>query len=164
MGSSGSTNFRQPTTPTPPNTVPYGQTSSFTPSYVNFLGDPSVPSTGLTPQMLQQIDSGAYAKPVQQQQPATSSTGAPSNYQQMLNFFGQMMGGGGMDSGRSGGGLTPFGRAVMAQRNAPTIPAPGAGASAGDMAAYQAMQDQQRTQLANQMASAQRQMRQRHAR
>jgi hypothetical protein len=164
MGSSGSSNFRQPTIPTPPNTVPYGQTSGFTPSYVNFLGDPSVPSTGLTPAMLQQIDSGAYAKPVQQEQPAAGGAGAPSNYQQMLNFFGQMMGGGMGGGMPSGGGLTPYGRAMFAQRNAPTIPAPPSGASSADMAAYQAMQEQQRTQLAKQMSSAQRQMRQRHAR
>lgn len=161
MGSSGSTNFRQPTTPTPPNTVPYGQASGFTPNYVNFLGDPSVPSTGLTPAMLQQIDSGAYAKPVQQQQPAAAA-GAPSSYQQMLNFFGQLTGG--MGRGVSGGGLTPYGRAMFNQRNAPTIPAPGAGASSADIAAYQSMQDQQRTQLAKQMSIAQRQMRRRHAR
>lgn len=71
MGSSGgSSNYKQPTIPTPPNVAGYGSSVPFTPNFVNFLGDPSVPSTGLTPAMLQQIDSGAYAKPVTPPAPA----------------------------------------------------------------------------------------------
>ena len=163
--SGGSTNYRQPSIPAPPAGMVAGpgQTAPFQPSYVNFLGDTNVPSTGLTPSMLQQIDSGAYAKPAAPPAEAAAA-GAPSSYQQMLDFFGQLAGGFGGGRGGSGGGLTPYGRAMFNQRNAPTIPAPPSGASAADVAAYQAMQDQQRTALARQMTQAQRQMRQRHAR
>ena len=69
MGSSGSSSYKAPNAPTPAgNLVPYGQVSSFNPSYVSFLGDTNVPSTGLTPGMLSQIDSGAYQQPLQQAQ------------------------------------------------------------------------------------------------
>lgn len=83
MGSSGGTqSFRQPSTPAPPPGMVAGpgQTAPFNPSYVNFLGDTNVPSTGLTPGMLQQIDSGSYMP-----QPAAPSTGMPPpNWQDQL--------------------------------------------------------------------------------
>src|SRR5688572_33126145 len=58
MGSSGNTNYKQPKTPAPPADMiaGQGQTAGFKPSYINFLGDTNVPSTGLTPEMIAQID------------------------------------------------------------------------------------------------------------
>jgi hypothetical protein len=58
MGSSGNTNYKQPKTPAPPADMiaGQGQTAGFTPSFINFLGDTNVPSTGLTPEMIAQID------------------------------------------------------------------------------------------------------------
>lgn len=58
MGSSGSTNYKQPKTPAPPSDMiaGAGQTAGFKPSYINFLGDTNVPSTGLTPEMIAAID------------------------------------------------------------------------------------------------------------
>lgn len=64
MGSSGGNgDYRQPSIPTPPNVAEYGTSVPFEPSYMNFLGDTNVPSTGLTPEMLAAIDSGSYAQP-----------------------------------------------------------------------------------------------------
>lgn len=63
MGSSGSTNYKQPTIPRPPNVAEPGSSVPFQPNFINFLGDTNQPSTGLTPGMLQQIDSMSYAPP-----------------------------------------------------------------------------------------------------
>jgi hypothetical protein len=76
MGSSGGGSFKPGgTQPTPPGTVGYGQTSPFTPSYINFLGDTNVPSTGLTPEMLAQIDATNGAP----QMPPPAAAGADRN-------------------------------------------------------------------------------------
>ena len=157
MGSSGGTqNFSRPATPTPPGVAPFGETAPFTPSYTSFLGgDPMKPYTGISPAQMQQI--APQASP-QQANAAAAGGGAPSNYQQMLSFFQQMLPGGGRFSDSAA--LTPLGRVVMGQRNAPKIPAPGAGASAADLAAYQAAQDQQQTGQRDQLARAMQQMRQ----
>lgn len=58
MGSSGGGDFEEPPRgPAPPANMiaPQGQSAPFSPHFVNFLGDPSQPSTGLTPDMLAQI-------------------------------------------------------------------------------------------------------------
>lgn len=65
MGSSGGGSDRPPNTPAPPAgqiSAP-GQTAPFAPRYVNFLGDTNTPSTGLTPDMLAQINAQAAAPP-----------------------------------------------------------------------------------------------------
>jgi hypothetical protein len=106
MGSSGgSTDYEQPTIPTPPNVAPYGSSVPFKPSFINFLGDPSVPSTGLTPDMLAAIDQMYQNRP---------TIGVPANPQQAAaapakpdrNKLAQMMGRGGGEggAGRSGAG------------------------------------------------------------
>ncbi len=49
MGSSGGGSYSQPRTPAPPSDMiaPIGQTSQGgAPNFVNFLGDPSIPSRG----------------------------------------------------------------------------------------------------------------------
>jgi len=133
MGSSGgSSNFSRPSTPTPPNVAPFGQTSGFQPNWVNFLGDTNQPSTGLTPDMLQQIDSGAYAQPGNPI-PGGGGGGMPggdmrsmfaelmAQYERdkwkqtafggVLNGFpGGRMGAGGGGGGGRGGGYTTSGR------------------------------------------------------
>lgn len=58
MGSSGGSTPKAPKMTPPPSGMisDYGSTAPFNPSYINFLGDTNVPSTGLTPDMLAQID------------------------------------------------------------------------------------------------------------
>jgi hypothetical protein len=58
MGSSGGGDYEEPPRgPSPPASMiaPQGQSAPFNPHFINFLGDPSQPSTGLTPGMLQEI-------------------------------------------------------------------------------------------------------------
>lgn len=71
MGSSSGGNYKPGNVPVPPNVADYGSSTPFTPQWVNFLGDTNVPSTGLTPAMLKQIDSGSYM-----QQPTPPTTGS----------------------------------------------------------------------------------------
>lgn len=105
MGSSGgSSNYEQPTIPTPPNVAPYGSSVPFKPSFINFLGDPSVPSTGLTPDMLAAIDQMYQNRPtigVPANPQAAAPPGKPDR-----NKLAQAMGRGGGEggAGRSGAG------------------------------------------------------------
>jgi hypothetical protein len=58
MGSSSGDDYgTPPQQPAPPGNMiqPAGSSVPYQPSYINFLGDTNVPSTGLTPQMLAQI-------------------------------------------------------------------------------------------------------------
>lgn len=90
MGSSGgSTNYRQPNIPTPPNVAGYGGSVPFTPNFVNFLGDTNIPSTGLTPDMLEQIDSGAYRQPGP---PMPSSGGGEGDRGLLAQILAQLQG------------------------------------------------------------------------
>jgi len=59
MGSSGGGgDYTAPDRPAPPANLiqPQGSNVPFVPHYINFLGDTNTPSTGLTPDMLAQID------------------------------------------------------------------------------------------------------------
>ena len=105
MGSSGGGgDYAPPTLPTPPNVAPYGSSVPFKPSFINFLGDPSTPSTGLTPDMLAAIDQMYQNRPsigVQQQTQA-----APAAAPQRNKLAETMMrgGNGGADGGSRGAG------------------------------------------------------------
>jgi hypothetical protein len=58
MGSSGSSDFQEPPRgPNPPagSIIPQGGSAPLNTHFINFLGDTNTPSTGLTPDMLQQI-------------------------------------------------------------------------------------------------------------
>lgn len=121
MGSSGGGSYKQPNIPKPPSDMIAGpgQTSPFNPSWINFLGDTNIPSTGLTPDMLQQIDSGSYLQP----QPGMGGGGSgddrgllaqimarldamqnPQRGFQPRRRFGSSHGGGYSTSGREGAG------------------------------------------------------------
>src|SRR5688572_3860701 len=65
MGSSSGGGYKQPNIPAPASDMIAGpgQTSPINPSGVNFLGDTNIPSTGLTPDMPQTINSGSYKQP-----------------------------------------------------------------------------------------------------
>lgn len=59
MGSSSGSDYSTPPQqPAPPANLisPMGQSTPYQPNYINFLGDPGVPSTGLTPDMLAAIN------------------------------------------------------------------------------------------------------------
>lgn len=71
MASSGDSDYSEPpSSPSPPAGMiaPQGQSAPFSPQWINFLGDTNTPSTGLTPQMLAQINAsnGSGQPPAQQ--------------------------------------------------------------------------------------------------
>jgi len=107
MGSSGgSTNYTQPDIPTPPNVAPYGQSVPFKPSFINFLGDPSTPSTGLTPDMLAAVDQMYQNRPTigaPMQQQAAAPAAKPAR-QQLAQVMRGGEGGGGRGAGSGGNG------------------------------------------------------------
>lgn len=106
MGSSGgSSDYTPPTIPTPPNVAPYGSSVPFRPSFISFLGDPSTPSTGLTPEMLAAIDQQYQNRPMIGM-PPNPAAAAPPPAKPDRNKLAQMMGRGGGEggAGRSGAG------------------------------------------------------------
>jgi hypothetical protein len=119
MGSSGGGSYKQPNIPAPPSDMIAGpgQTSPFNPQWVNFLGDTNTPSTGLTPEMLSQIDN-MYAQP--QQPPGGGAGGADRGLlaqimarldaMQQGNRRGFQPRGRGAGGGGGGGGYTTSGR------------------------------------------------------
>lgn len=60
MGSSSDDDYDQPpyqpVQPPAGMIMPVGRSTPYQPNFINFLGDPSVPNTGLTPDMLSQIN------------------------------------------------------------------------------------------------------------
>lgn len=78
MGSSGGNSDFEPegTAPPPPAGMvsPQGQSTPYTPHFINFLGDTNVPSTGLTPEMLQAIMATQNPQP---RAPPPVNPGAP---------------------------------------------------------------------------------------
>lgn len=100
MGSSGGGDYEAPDIPAPPGNliVPQGSNVPYTPHFINFLGDTNVPSTGLSPDMLAQIDA-MYSSPppppmIQQQQAA-----APPAAKNDRNKLAEAMRGGGERGG-----------------------------------------------------------------
>lgn len=104
MGSSGgSSNYEQPAVPTPPNVAPYGSSVPFKPSFINFLGDPSTPSTGLTPDMLAAIDQMYQNRPSIGVQAPPQQAAAPPPAKPDRNKLAQAMRGGEGSAGGRGG-------------------------------------------------------------
>jgi hypothetical protein len=81
MGSSSSGgDFKEPPRgPAPPasSIAPQGQSTPFTPHFINFLGDTNTPSRGLSPAMLAAIDATNG--------PAQPPVSAPSGFDQQLS-------------------------------------------------------------------------------
>lgn len=100
MGSSGGSSPKAPKMTPPPEGMiaPHGSTSDFRPSYVNFLGDTNVPSTGLTPEMLAQID--AMSGPPTAS--ANAAAGSGSDRAMLAQIMARLDA---MKGGRGGGGV-----------------------------------------------------------
>lgn len=159
MGSSGSSNYSPSASPSPPANMissPGSTAGGNIPSYPSFL--PSVPgqmATGLTPQMIAQIEGTAPARP---QSPVQGGGGGGFGYAQLLDFFNKMPGGG-------SNVFTPRAQDIIRQGNSAgreniqaaarnmffgvpmpaNIPAPPSGASGADIAAYNAARQQDAT-------------------
>lgn len=104
MGSSGgSSDYKQPDIPTPPNVAPYGSSVPFKPSFINFLGDPSTPSTGLTPDMLAAIDQMYQNRPSIGVAPPPQAAAPPAAAKPDRNKLAQAMRGGEGSAGGRGG-------------------------------------------------------------
>jgi len=129
MGSSGGSDYEEPPQgPGPPASMiaPIGQSAPFSPHFTNFLGDPSTPSTGLTPAMLAEINASNGPAPGTGPPGATGLTSgsdielnklrdqlaalqagptdADKRAKQMEGWRNRGLGGGGMHEGSAGGG------------------------------------------------------------
>lgn len=85
MGSSSGGSSRQPSTTVPAGLISQPGQTPFTPNYVNFLGDPSTPSVGLSPAMLAAIE--ASNRP----SAAPAAGGSSGELEQMRQQLAQLM-------------------------------------------------------------------------
>lgn len=141
MGSSGSSNYRQPNIPSPPANMisPQGQTANKPPFYPSFLPGGGVVAT---PESVAAAGAMGPPQPSTPAQPPAGGGGGGFGYAQMLDMLGGMgmFTGGGQQDPRFKPGLGPGGF------NMPNIPPPPQGANGvapGDLAAYQRLQGQQ---------------------
>lgn len=114
MGSSGSSDFTQPTSPSPPagSINPMGTAAAPNHQWINFLGDTNTPSTGLTPEMLSAIMATQNPAPGPAPPPAAAAAPAAPVKRGRDQLAGAMSRGGGeggagsrgAGSGGNGGG------------------------------------------------------------
>ena len=77
MGSSSNDTYPDPgPVPTPPNTVPYGQSAPYAPRFLSFLPSDNSMATGLTPSMIAQTNAPPPAMPAPQQNPMAAQQAA----------------------------------------------------------------------------------------